>query len=72
MKKISFNTFFKSIILLLAAYFLFLLTKIANSIEKSSEIGRFQFFPDRDLIIDSKTGKIYNTNRPFQHLKVGE
>lgn len=64
MRKNSFDIFFKLALLLFAVYFLFILTKIANSMDKASEIGRYQFNPKEWQVIDTKTGII---SRPSTH-----
>lgn len=55
MKKISFDTLFKIAVLLLAAYFLIILTIIADNLENE----RYQFKTDSHEILDTKTGKLY-------------
>ncbi len=60
--KISFNNFFKIIILFLVAYFLVLIMEIKNQMEKNIEIGRYQFSVDRHFIIDTKTGEVKRAN----------
>ena len=58
--KINFNTIifdniFKTVFLLFIAYFLFLLTKITNQIERNADVGRYQSsYPH--YVIDTKTG----------------
>ena len=55
-RQLSFDTIFKTVLLLFIGYFLFLLTHIANTMRNNNEVGRYQFHNDRVLIIDTKTG----------------
>ena len=56
LRKLSFAVVFKTILILFIGYFLFLLTNIATTMRNNSEVGRYQFHNDRDLILDTKTG----------------
>ena len=55
-RQLSFDTIFKTVLLLFIGYFLFLLTHIANTMRINTEVGGYQFHNDRVLIIDTKTG----------------
>jgi hypothetical protein len=57
LRKLSFDTVFKTILILFIGYFLFLLTNIANTMRNNSEVGRYQFDKDGTYVIDTKTGK---------------
>lgn len=56
LRKISFDTVFKTILILFIGYFLFLLTNIATTMRNNSEVGRYQFDKDGSFVIDTKTG----------------
>ena len=62
LKKLNFDVIFKTILLFFIGYFLFLLTNIANQLKITSDIGRYQFHTDRDIIIDTKTGETQYAN----------
>lgn len=59
MGQITFDKVFKTILLILIGYFLFIMTEIANQLRINSDVGRFQFI-DRHHMIDTKTGEISN------------
>lgn len=56
-KQLTFDTIFKTVLLLFIGYFLFLLTNIATTVRNNSEVGRYQFDKDGSYVIDTKTGK---------------
>ena len=55
--KINFDIFFKFMLLIFIAYFLYLLTLIAIQLKNNAEIGRYQFNQDTYYLIDTKTKK---------------
>lgn len=62
LKTLNFDVVFKTILLFLIAYFLFLLTNIAKQLKIPSDIGRYQFHTDKEIIIDTKTGETKYAN----------
>jgi len=64
LEKISFDKFFKTALLILISYFLFLFTKIAKRTEKGDDFARFQLNIEEQLIFDTKTGESRIFNYP--------
>jgi len=62
--KISFDKFFKIVILVFIEYFLLLLTTISIQLKENSDVGRYQFHNDNPYILDTKTGVIKRYPRP--------
>ena len=56
-RHLTFDKIIKTVLLLFICYFLFLLTKIATTMQNNSEVGRYQFDNDGHYVIDSKTGE---------------
>lgn len=63
-EKNSFDKFFKTALLILISYFLFLLTQIATKAEKPDDFARFQLHIDDQIIFDTKTGESKKFNYP--------
>ena len=57
-QKINFDIIFKTMLLILVAYFLVILTKISNNMQKESEVGRYIYHPENNSAFDTKTGKL--------------
>lgn len=56
--KIKFESFFRLMLLIFIAYFLFLLTLFVVQVKNNAEIGRYKFDPESYYVIDTKTGTV--------------
>lgn len=56
--KITFDKVFKVMVVILIAYFLYLLTMIAIQLKNKADVGRYQFRNEGPLILDTKTGEV--------------
>lgn len=63
--KISFDTFFKILLLIFIAYFLYLLTLISMAMKNNADVGRYQFRNEGPYILDTKTGEVKRFKTPY-------